>query len=84
MIKFYPHQLEALKLSEDQDRVAYYHDMGLGKTFTGAEQMVRYKNRVNLIVCQKSKVNDWIDHFKTHYYRYHAFDLTRVRSLMSF
>lgn len=30
MIKLMPHQEEALKLSEDRDRVAYFYDMGLG------------------------------------------------------
>lgn len=38
-----------------------------GKTFTGSEKMVEYGNRVNLIVCQKSKVNDWVNHFCTNY-----------------
>ena len=41
--------------------------MGLGKTFTGSEKMMSYGNRVNLVVCQKSKVNDWVNHFRTHY-----------------
>lgn len=40
---------------------------GLGKTFLGAEKAVRMGSRVNLIVCQKSKVQDWADHFKEHY-----------------
>ena len=78
MIKFYPHQLEALKLAEGRDRVAFYHDMGLGKTFTGAEQLVRYGKRVNLVVCQKSKIADWVDHFKSNYCQYHTFDLTKT------
>lgn len=41
--------------------------MGLGKTYVGSEKMVEYGNRVNLIVCQKSKVNDWVEHLKEHY-----------------
>ena len=42
-------------------------EMGLGKTFTGSEKMLAYGNRVNLVICQKSKVNDWVNHFCTHY-----------------
>lgn len=38
MIKFYPHQQKELEETKDLNRVAYYHDMGLGKTFTGAER----------------------------------------------
>jgi SNF2 family DNA or RNA helicase len=29
--------------------------------------MVSYGNPVNLIICQKSKVNDWVDHIDRHY-----------------
>lgn len=42
-------------------------DMGLGKTFTGAEKMKRLSGRVNLVICQKSKINDWIEHFAEYY-----------------
>ena len=66
-MKLFPHQQDALDRTKGFDRVAYYHDMGLGKTFTGSEKMREYGNRVNLIVCQKSKVKDWVDHFIEHY-----------------
>ena len=41
--------------------------MGLGKTFTGSEKMLRLGGRVNLVICQKSKVEDWVQHFITYY-----------------
>ena len=41
--------------------------MGLGKTFVGSEKMLRLGKRINLVICQKSKVQDWIDHFVEHY-----------------
>lgn len=51
--------------------------MGLGKTFVGSEKMYELKARVNLIVCQKSKVQDWVDHFKEYYGdKYNVYDLT--------
>jgi len=50
--------------------------MGLGKTFVGSEKMLSLNNSINLVVCQKSKVNDWIEHFKTHYKGYRVCDLT--------
>ena len=31
---------------------------------------------VNLVVCQKSKVNDWVDHFREHYQQWTVFDAT--------
>lgn len=67
MIKFYPHQETELKETEEFNRVAYYHDMGLGKTFTGAEKLMRMRTTCNLVICQKSKIQDWIDHFNTYY-----------------
>ena len=41
--------------------------MGLGKTFVGSEKMIQLNKRVNLVICQKSKVNDWINHFCKYY-----------------
>lgn len=65
--KLYQHQIDVLNQTKDQNRVAYYLDMGLGKTFIGAEKMNRLGARVNLLICQKSKIQDWICHFKEHY-----------------
>ena len=53
-MNLYPHQIEELNATEDRNRVAYYHDMGLGKTFVGAEKLVRLGSKLNLVVCQKS------------------------------
>lgn len=66
-VKLYPHQAHALAASKNQNRVAFYHDMGLGKTFTGAEKMLQLDGKVNLVVCQKSKIEDWISHFDAYY-----------------
>ena len=41
--------------------------MGLGKTYTGAEKMHRLGARVNLVICQKSKIDDWLNHFSNNY-----------------
>lgn len=79
----FPHQVEALKRTAGFDRVAYYHDMGLGKTFTGAEKMMSYGNKPNLVICQKSKINDWIQHFKDHY-PVQVFNLTKVKEFDAF
>lgn len=66
-MELYQHQKEALKQTEGLNHVAYYLDMGLGKTFVGAEKMIQLDSKVNLLICQKSKVQDWVDHFKDHY-----------------
>lgn len=59
--------------------------MGLGKTFTGAEKLIQLGAKINLIICQKSKVQDWIDHFEKYYNtKYLIFDLTRPNELRAF
>ena len=75
IVKLFKHQSEALKETADKNRVAYYHDMGLGKTYTGAEKMIQLGAKVNLVVCQKSKINDWCSHFKDNYKDYATYDL---------
>ena len=42
-------------------------DMGLGKTYTGAEKMHQLGAKINLVICQKSKVSDWVEHFQKNY-----------------
>lgn len=80
MITLYPHQQESLNLTKDQNKCAYYLDMGLGKTFVGSEKMMQLNARINLVVCQKSKVEDWVKHFLEHYEeagQVEIFDLTK-------
>lgn len=67
-MKLYPHQIEALDAVKDHNRCAIYYDMGLGKTYIGSEKLKAIGAKVNLIVCQKSKINDWIEHFKQNYW----------------
>lgn len=84
MIKLYPHQIRALEQTKDQNRVAYYLDMGLGKTFVGSEKMYQLGARVNLVVCQKSKIQDWIDHFEEHYITHVICNLTNKNDFDEF
>jgi SNF2 family DNA or RNA helicase len=66
-IKLFPHQVQALSDTEQFDNVAYYLDMGLGKTFVGSERLWEYNTPFNLVICQKSKIADWVQHFRTYY-----------------
>ena len=80
VITLLPHQVEVLKQTETQNKVAYYLDMGLGKTFVGSEKMLQLNKRVNLVICQKSKINDWVEHFRK-YYQFKVYDLTKPKEL---
>ena len=72
-----PHQEDALNRTEQFNRCAYYLDMGLGKTFVGAEKMYLLNNSVNVVICQKSKIDDWVQHFKEYYPSDRVMNLTK-------
>lgn len=69
-------QKQVLADTENFNRVAYYLDMGLGKTFVGSEKLKSFNNRINLVICQKSKIKDWIEHLKIHCADFQIYDLT--------
>ena len=75
-MNLFPHQQQALDLTAAHNRCAYYLDMGLGKTFVGSEKLMGLQARINLVVCQHSKIQDWIEHFKTHYSDVAVVDMT--------
>lgn len=84
MITLLNHQQKALDLTEGHNRCAYYLDMGLGKTFVGSEKMMKMNTRINLLICQCSKVQDWVEHFQEHYTRNCVFDLTNPKTFKFF
>lgn len=83
-MKLFPHQVDGLKQTEGHPNCALYWDMGLGKTFGGSEKMVGYGNPVNLIICQKSKVADWVEHFGNHYPDMVIWNLTNKKEFEDF
>lgn len=83
-MKLFDYQEKALALTSDKDNSAFYYDMGLGKTFIGSERLRLYGERVNIVVCQKSKIKDWCEHFKEHYTDYAVFDLTNKKDMQGF
>lgn len=74
MPELYPFQQRVLEETKDKNRVAYYLDMGLGKTFVGSEKAISMDAEIILVVCQKSKIRDWIEHFFTYYIDKRKFD----------
>lgn len=71
-INLFPHQVAALDATKDKNRVAYYLEMGLGKTFVASEKAEQFKERIIVVVCQKSKMKDWHNHYKEFYPYYDA------------
>ena len=78
----YEHQKAALNATAGRNRVAYYHPMGAGKTFTGTQKAVELGEKI-LLICQKSKIRDWILHFQTET-DLPVYDLTKPASLKNY
>lgn len=72
LVKLFKHQDCALNDTYDFDRVAYYLDMGLGKTYVGSEKLWELNTPYNLVICQKSQISDWKEHFESFYPEYKA------------
>ena len=56
--------------------------IGLGKTYISSEKANTYPLKI-LVVCQKSKINDWCEHFKS-LYGYDVYDLTKPKLINDF
>lgn len=76
-MQLYEHQIEALEKTKYRNKVGYYYDCGLGKTFIGSEKMKQLNNDTNVLVCQKSKIKDWLEHFTKYYPDYWIVDFTK-------
>lgn len=83
-MKLFDFQKNALERTARFARCAYYFDMGLGKTFIGSEKMWQLNRNVNLIVCQKSKVDDWVNHITQNYDLAVPFNLTTKKGYEEF
>ncbi len=66
-IQLLPHQKQLLEETILFNRVAYYIDTGLGKTFIAGEKFRHLDSPIALVVCQKSKIEDWVEHFASYY-----------------
>lgn len=82
-MKLYRHQSESLERLKDKNRIALYWDMGLGKTYGGSEKLENLGAKINLVICQKSKIDDWVNHFKQNYSEvtdFFVYDLTDIKN----
>lgn len=82
-MNLYPFQEKVLQETSDKNHVAYYLDMGLGKTYVGSEKMRELGEKVNLVICQKSKIDDWVQHFEENY-ECRIYDLTKPKQLSEY
>ena len=86
-IQLYPHQTKALEETKQFNRVGYFLDMGLGKTFVGSEKLIglNLNQGKSILICQKSKIADWRSHFADYYKNdISAYDLSDKKQYKDF
>ena len=75
----YPSQQEILDSTSGKKNVAFYVGCGGGKTWLGSTKAMEIANPFTLVVCQKSQINDWVNHFKDNYPSVTVTDLTKLK-----
>ena len=86
-VTLYPHQTKALEETKQFNRVGYFLDMGLGKTFVGSEKLIglNLNQGKSILICQKSKIADWRSHFADYYKNdISAYDLSDKKQYKDF
>lgn len=78
-----PHQTEILASTEKHSRVGYFLEMGTGKTFVSSEKAATFRNDI-LIICPKSLIGMWKEHYEKYYPKYARFDLTKPKEYAAF
>lgn len=82
-MSLYPHQIKVLQQTDKYNRVAYYLDMGLGKTYCGSVKATSFDVPI-LIVCPKSLVSQWLQHFEDNHQEWTRYDLTKKKQLENY
>jgi SNF2 family DNA or RNA helicase len=78
----YDFQKNALSLMENRNHCGFMHSMGLGKTITGSVKLHDLGAEFNLLICQKSKIRDWQDHFQDNFPDIFTIDFTKTSKLL--
>lgn len=84
ILNLYNHQKQGLEDTKNFKKVAYFWDMGTGKTFVGSKKAMDLGDNI-LLVCQKSKIDDWKKHFLEYYaHKIVLYDLTKKEELTQY
>lgn len=80
-MELYESQKEILDEVKDKHRCALYVGVGGGKTLMGSRKLMSFQTPFNLVICQKSQVQYWVDHFRSEYPDVTVTDLTKTKSM---
>lgn len=82
-MKLYKFQQDIVNQLHNKYRCAVFSGCGTGKTIICGE-LLKYHTGKILLVCQASKVDDWIEHFTTYYPSVKLFNLRKAQQLEQF
>ena len=82
-MELYEYQKRVLQQTSSFNKVAYYLDMGCGKTITGSHKAVSF-NAPILIVCPKALIPQWLEHFENVHPEWVRYDLTKKKQLENY
>lgn len=72
------------KLLKTSTNALYIGTWDFGKTFGGSEKLMQLNEHMNIVICQKSKIKDWVEHFEEHYTSTIVYDLTNKKDFLNF
>lgn len=82
-ISLLPHQTQILQTLKGHNRVLLAMEMGTGKTFVSSEKAHSLGVDI-LIVCPKSLISMWGEHYAKYYPKYTRFDLSKPKEYEAF
>lgn len=80
-MQLYEHQKEVLEKIKGRKRVLLSLDMGLGKSLVASEHLKTLDYEICLIVCPKSLIGMWQEHFKK-FYNQEINDFTKTKKIV--
>lgn len=80
MVNLYPHQQQVLEQIKGKKRVLLALEMGLGKSLCASEHLKTLDYQYCLIVCPKSLISMWEEHYKK-FYNHKINDFTKTKKI---
>lgn len=83
-IELFNHQINAINAVKGKENVAFFLEMGLGKSITGICQCLIFDNPRTLLVCPKSLILTWKNTFSQFFPELKVTDLTKCKNVLDF
>lgn len=82
-MELYDYQQKIIDDTACTNKVAYYLEMGCGKTLVGSTKACSMGVKT-LVVAPKSTIQQWIEHYKEQHSNWYTYDLSKPKQLKAF